>query len=740
MAIYKFDVSTMGTAALGGNTVSSVLYDPSSDSAYTLFETAAGGFELRRYNEASGTPVESYVITGDVAPPHVDGGLSSSNITYGQLAWGSGTDLCYVDLRLGAVQEFIGVLPGTISAKTQIYDSRSRALFCFIGTTPYIIYIGRVGAGSYAGATPLSGVIADICDKTGMESDEYDVSSLSDEHQVRGYIVSRPSTGRAALEKLLLAHFVDGIETDFTVKFVDRSIAPVRTITEDALGSISSPTGNVSIIETRKPEHDVPAELNIVYQDPARDYQQGSASFRRVSLPTPAMYSQAVENIEFPMVLEEATARDLTQRLLYLTWLSRDESKTKISWTNLDLDPGDVVNFSFDSGRVLTDRIGKITVGADFTMEMDAVRSGDPVYTSAVQLPLVSSNIPTNTVTLPVYSNLFVLDLPLIEDYHDMSRTAQRFYTVIGAANDNWRSAALFRSPGGITYTNFGQATVDATWGDVMGYLPRPRVVGALDNSVTVTVRLTVDNGDVASTTFANLIEDPTLNRALIWNKQTGIGEIFQFQTATVNGDGTVTLSNLIRGLRGTDYAVNRHTDGEVFMLLNEQSTNTHVNPLAVLGSTEYLKAVSAGTLLAATNPVKATWIARDLRPYAPSQTNRAASGSDVVFTWNRRTRVNGEWNMYSTIEELPLNEDIESYTFWLLPNDVDAVYNLDVFDPTTYSLMRENLAGATTTITAAELTAAGYTSPATETIYVAVCQNSAQVGYGFIASGGLNP
>jgi hypothetical protein len=90
---------------------------------------------------------------------------------------------------------------------------------------------------------------------------------------------------------------------------------------------------------------------------------------------------------------------------------------------------------------------------------------------------------------------------------------------------------------------------------------------------------------------------------------------------------------------------------------------------------------------------------------------------------------------MSTNIETLPLYEDFEQYSFWLIPQGPSA---LDAFNPdtaTTFAFKRTPTTSSYT-ITAAELTAAGYAL--TDTVNVAVAQTSAQVGDGFIRKVGL--
>ena len=721
--------------SLSGQTVSSIIYDPSADRIYGLLRTGTTSGRIIKY-KPDGTIVYNETLT--LAPPNAQSGLQRSSITGGKLVYARGTSIAEVDLNTGEDTIYTTVLTGTAAPTMQLYMASKDTLYTWVDTEPFKIEMGKNSTVStFQSETTLQSVIGKICARTGMKTDEYDVSGVNIEHFVRGYSIGRPSSGRSALEKLLLSYFIDGIESDYTVKFTDRTTTPIRTILENELGTLKGPTGTINFLEARQPEYGLPSEINIAFTDQNRDYQQGAAHFRRVAQPVQSMYSEKTDNIELPIVFTEPEAANIAQRLLFLSWLARDSGKAKMNWSHLDLDPGDIISIQFNNGRTITDRIGKAVVGANFEIEMETSRSGDPVYEASTLSPIVTGGVPSNGILTPVYSELFVLDTPLLEDFHDLGRTALRYYTAIGADTTSWLSATLYASFNNTQFQSFDTANVDITWGQCQNVLGSPRAVWSTDIDNTLTVVLSVNNGDIASVTREEIINNKA-NRAFVWNPSTGVAELIQFQDVTVNLDNSITISNISRGLRGTDYAAYTHEEGEYFLFISDAAYLSQVNPLEVLGSIEYFKAVSLGGLLASATTVSTTWQGRDLRPYAPSRVNRVENVGDIDINWTRRTRLGGEWNMIgSGIETVPLNEDSEAYEFYLIDSGTTALASFDPDDASTY-LFKRDTATPTYKVTAAELVTYGFllNSP----LNVAVAQVSAQVGRGFVASGLLAP
>lgn len=723
-------VTTLDSGLVGTEDPRSIIFDDATGMLMLMFDVGGAG-RIKQYDpDAAGNvsdPYLQYTAELTLSPPNQTSGASRSSPTSSFVGYANGNDLALINMSDGTEEVYAGALSGSASADVQVYVGISSSLYTWIDGDPYRVQFSRLNRSLYA--TDLATVITDICQRSGMEDDEFDVTDIVGKFEVRGFTLARSSSGRKALENLLLPYFVDGIETDWAVTFQERSTTAIRTIQEDELGAVKSPTGDVPILESRQPEYDLPSEIAMIYTDQDRDYQQGSAHFRRTARPAPTMYSNKTENIEMPIVMLESEARDVAQRLMFLTWMSRDSAKMRLPWTHADLDPTDVIELQLKDGRTLTDRIGKATMGANFEIEAVTVRSGDPVYAKADLAAIGSSNVPTNSIQVPAFAKMFVFDIPLIYDYHDTARASNRYYMAVGSDTALFSSADIYVSLDGSSYAAFNSATVDATWGQVVGgALPAPRTLWTLDNENTIRVSLSVDNGDVNSITYDQLLGGSNL--ALIWNQATGLAEMIQFQTVVDNGDGTVTLSELIRGRRGTDWMVDQHTTGEFFILLSDSSTVTEVQSLSLLGTTQFHKAVSRGNLVGAVPSVTTSFEGNDLKPYAPSHVARTDNGSDLTVTWNRRTRVGGEWNMVGTgVEPVPLSEDNEAYEFYILPNTVGATTTFDPTNAATY-LERRNLTAETTTITAADLGTFGYAL--LDDFNCAVYQVSAQVGRGF--------
>jgi hypothetical protein len=174
------------------------------------------------------------------------------------------------------------------------------------------------------------------------------------------------------------------------------------------------------------------------------------------------------------------------------------------------------------------------------------------------------------------------------------------------------------------------------------------------DDGNTVTVRLI--EGALTSTTYLNAMSG--INTLAIGAP--GRWEIMSFVNATLNGDGTYTLSRLLRGRLGTEWAVGLHAIGDAVVVLEAGALIRIVPATTDIGVPRYYKAISFGG--DESDVITYTHQAVGLEPYSPVHIRgqrHSPSTNDWTITWVRRTRVDGGWRDYV---DVPLGEASESY------------------------------------------------------------------------------
>ena len=143
--------------------------------------------------------------------------------------------------------------------------------------------------------------------------------------------------------------------------------------------------------------------------------------------------------------------------------------------------------------------------------------------------------------------------------------------------------------------------------------------------------------------------------------KANGEVEVIQFRTVVTNADGTFTISNLLRGRRGTDTMAYNHTAFETFVFLEVNDIEVMQLSLGERNSALTYRAVGTGQLFDNGETQVFTSLHRALMPYAPVHATMAdGASSSTDFAWVRRTRVGGAWQ--DSVGEVPLSEDSEEY------------------------------------------------------------------------------
>lgn len=484
----------------------------------------------------------------------------------------------------------------------------------------------------------LDDVVGDICDHVGLT--DYDVSDLNTD-TVYGYVIDRLMDIRKQLEPLMMVHQFDAAEIDDKIVFVKRGGAGQATIAEDELAAheygqeMPSP-----LITQRAQETDMPREVIVEYMSKVLDYQVSSQ--RSIFVRTPSR--QIVEQ-RLPMVLTDDMAKQTAEIIHVVSWLERNIYKFATTIKYAYLAPADV---AVVDGRKM--RIDKMSIKQPGLLEFEAYgeQTSGYISDSAGSIPdFTEDDITPAGMTMGHF-----LDIPILQDGDNNAG----FYLAAHGFDTNWSGAVLFKSgDGGMTWIQVDSivdASVAGNTTDTLDDGP----VNIWDHDNTVNIQLyDEDNMSLSSATEAQVLNGA--NVAVIGAH--GRWEIIQFQTATLEGDGTYTLSGLLRGRKGTDWATGQHQTGDTFVLLTTNIIRIDLNADDIGLELNY-KLVTFDSLISIIAPEIFTNNAVSLEPYSPAHIKGSRDGSDnLTITWIRRNRLAGEWR--DSID-VPLSEDSESY------------------------------------------------------------------------------
>ena len=513
--------------------------------------------------------------------------------------------------------------------------------------------LGHWVTGRLANA-PLGAAIAAILDDYGFTA--YDTGQLAG--MLGGFLIDRVLSAREALQPLQLAFFVDARESEGLIAFTHRGQGDLAAeLIPDDL--VESRPGAALATLTRAQETDLPSAAKLTFISAAGSYDSAVEEARRL-----AGHSGRVAVADLPLVLDAEQAAEMAEVWLFEAWAARERGAFSLPPSWLALEPGDIVSFASD-GR---SRLLRITeIGEHGARDVEA-RGIDPdVYTGSPPAPRPARIPPPLIVGQPF---VLFLDLPLLTG----SEPPHAGY--VAAIQNPWPGAiAFYRSPESSNFLLKAVALAPAVTGVTLDALPAGPI-SRLDRASSFRVRL--DGGALGSATELALLAGA--NIAAIENVD-GEWEVLQFQSAVLTAPSTYQLSLLLRGQAGTEGAMRSPVAaGARFVLLDGALARVDMGPDEV-GLAYTWRCGPANRNIGDASYLDTTHAFRGLglRPLSPMHVRGSRSGSDLILSWVRRTRIGGDsWGSV----DVPLAEDTERYEVDILDGP-DVVRTISSSTPT---------------------------------------------------------
>jgi hypothetical protein len=274
------------------------------------------------------------------------------------------------------------------------------------------------------------------------------------------------------------------------------------------------------------------------------------------------------------------------------------------------------------------------------------------------------------------------------------------------------------KSVDGQPYGPIGSSNDELTYGSAINLLPAGPVM-SIEYDAVLRVRLLQGDGTDFQTADKYDVLAGTANRLLVGRE--GRWEQIGFIEASFDTDTReVTLTVLLRGLRGTEICAPLHQRGDLVVLIEDSP---------IIETYEQSGSLNEAVVFAIADNVGRLNLEYDIavhvsgstrKPWAVANVHVEDDAGDLDFSWDRRTRLYGPLNNGNP--DVPLDEESELY-------DV-VIYRAG-------SVVRtvENLTSSAYTYTAAEQSADGWSGPITS-IQLDIYQISALVGRGFVKAG----
>lgn len=546
----------------------------------------------------------------------------------------------------------------------------------------------------------ISQVVTSLCLRSGLTAAQFDVSGLASITQpVRGLTISQVSSSRTVLEMLMSTYFFDAVESD-KIYFRARGTAPVASITFDELGVMVNDGAASDPLPLRiTNELEIPAQMALSYNDINGDYQTATQYSDRL-----LTGQTSVSAVQVPLGLTVTEAKATVDTMLQMAAAGMLSTRISVGLAYSKVEPTDTITVVGEDGSTYQMRVLKRTE-SDNAYALDCMVDETSVLT---QDGTTSAGFTAQTSAAGIsLTNTELLDIPLLRD----SDNYPGHYLAISAADAFWTHAAIYTALDGISYelvTTMAGATVIGTASTTLGAWSGGNVFDEF-NTVTVSTGI----GQLSGVTRDTLLGSTSVNACMIG------AECIQYLRATLVSPGVYTLSGLLRGRRGTEWAQTGHAASERFVVLALNGMRFVDLQTSDLGKLKYYKGVSASQALSAVTAKTITPSGVALKPFAPVNARADRTTTDTALTWTRRTRMSvGFAGVIGFVT--PLGESSEAY-------------EVEVYSDATFTTLKR-------TITGLAAPTAVYTSAQQATdfggdqsvLYVKVYQNSATVGRGY--------
>jgi hypothetical protein len=542
-----------------------------------------------------------------------------------------------------------GVMVGQQAGNSIDVGSES---YYFIGEHTTGLWRIPIGGSIDPARVTLSSIVTDICARADLDSSKIDVTELTD--MVDGYIVPRQMTARAALEPLQTAYYFDVVDGE-KLRFVKRGSSVTTTIPMDDRAAHMDGEEVPAHLEIRRAfDTELPIQCDVEYPDIGADHQIGNQYDRRITKDTRHRI-----NLQLAIVMPASKAKEIARCVLYQAW-----QKQTFRWTTTRkyayLEPTDIVSLPTNDATYRA-RITNRRDQPNGLIEWEGAIESLEVYTQSGDDAITPDYSP-QTIFEPATTVLELLDIPIQRDEDkDLG-----FYIAMCGTTSSWPGAEVFRSADdGSTYNSILVHSVKTPIGIATTALGDFTGGEVFDDGNTVRVQMTA-GASLISYTEAQVLD----GSGIFALGAPGRWEILHYTTATLVSDGVYELSGLLRGRRGTEWAMSGHEVGDTFVLGSESGWRLYNVPSTDLNVQRLYKAPAFRTTLSAAEANAMTDRAIRRRPYSVAHL-KAEPLNDGGYTvsWIHRSLVGGSW---STGFAVPLDATFTGFSVTI--SSIDGV------------------------------------------------------------------
>ncbi|NGQ90886.1 hypothetical protein G5V65_08240 [Rhodobacter sp. HX-7-19] len=481
-----------------------------------------------------------------------------------------------------------------------------------------------------ATAQPVEAVLAEIAERAGLDLPDLDrVQGV-----VRGYALDNLSTGRAAIQPLMLSCGFDAVERGGKLAFLRRGARPVAGF---GTGDLVEGGDEGALSIQRAGEGEAAGRLRLSYLDAEGEFRRLVADVLR-----PDHAGAGALDQDVPLALLPEEARRMAERWLSEARVAREVARFALPYSAMGVGIGDVVTLEGQRWRI--DRLEQAEA-----LMAEAARVEPGVYLPGPDRG-EKSRIPAFLPAVPVYP--VFMDLPL------MTGQEVPHAPHLAVAARPWPGrVALWAADGADGFVLNGVRTEAAVIGETENALPAARP-GLWDRGPALRVRFA--GGAPAAALRGAVLNGANL--AAIGDGSADRWELFQFAEAVLEGPDLWALSLRLRGQCGTEAGMpDFWPAGSRIVLIDPAVTQVDL-PASLRGleRTWRIGAADRGFDDPDVEERRLAFAGIGLRPYAVAHLRARAVAGGLRVTWVRRSRIDGDsWESV----EVPLGEEREAYS-----------------------------------------------------------------------------
>ena len=514
-----------------------------------------------------------------------------------------------------------------------------------------ILFDQKNNATSNDGAITLSEIISTEITNSGYLSTSDIDTTGTNGINVTGYVIPNQSTTIANLQALAEGYFFYLYEEDYKIKAKYRGgLTSSVTVNDSVMNAREIGQPGFLLKNNRPSTYLLPSVFEVNYRDPDLLYGVGNQYVERAGAT-----EETKQVVELAMALSATKAKDIVTKILKQMYIkSQGEYELTLPAIYSHLEAGQMITVDSATYGTYNLLINSVDKGRPGIVKIVGVKEDPTIYSATIAQDLQAATF-TDPEPYDLEVNFVIIDsLPF-----DSSQDGIGFYLAVWNTQGVNTGYGLIQSKDNfLTYETLEgyQIRNSAQVFSGMSPLPGNVVTGVYNNNHTLTLN------KLNAESFSSVTVD---NAYTAFYGNTNRWEVIRFTNVVDNGDNTYTISNILRGYKGTENLVGTHEIGDYLVIVNGALSKLNYSNDELGNSYQYRISVPR-------NSDQEEWpsfsftlsgYGREPLPVTNLIGSRDSSGN-LTISWTPQYRYNIQWK---DRVEATSDEAINSYTLAIM-------------------------------------------------------------------------